>query len=101
MRPNGRSDAYTIVKIGPRPDIQREYRNYETYVRDSLPPLTARIQRPPVTVRGSQRAALQYTFIAEPGRLPVSLRLALRENPMPGCYIPVIQQFWAQLVDAA
>jgi len=83
VRPDGRSDATTIVKLGRRADIQREYNNYETYVRDSLPPLTARIQSPPVTLRGSERAALQYTFISEPGRLPVSLRLALRENPDP------------------
>jgi len=93
VRPNGRSDAYTIVKIGPKDDIQREFQNYETYVRDSLPPMTARIQRPPVTVRGSERAALQYTFIAEPGRLPVSLRLALREKPDPDLLFRLFNSF--------
>lgn len=93
VRPNGRSDAYTIVKIGPKADIRREYQNYETYVRDSLPPMTARIQRPPVTVRGSERAALQYTFIAEPGRLPVSLRLALRERPDPDLLFRLFNSF--------
>ncbi|MCC6147371.1 MAG: aminoglycoside phosphotransferase family protein [Anaerolineaceae bacterium] len=93
VRPNGRSDAYTIVKIGPKTDIRREFQNYETYVRDSLPPMTARIQRPPATVRGSERAALQYTFIAEPGRLPVSLRLALRENPDPALLFQLFNSF--------
>lgn len=83
VRPDGRSDAYTIVKIGPRQDIQQEYENYEAYVRDSLPPMTARIQHVPVALRGSEQAALQYTFLAEPGRLPVSLRLALRQKPDP------------------
>lgn len=93
VHPNGRSDAYTIAKIGPKADIQREYQNYETYVRDSLPPMTARIQRPPVTVRGCERAALQYTFIAEPGRLPVSLRLALREKPDPDLLLRLFNSF--------
>ena len=83
LRADGRADAYTIVKVGQRGAIQREFENYETFVKDRLPPITARIQRAPVTVRGSQKAALQYTFIAEPGRLPTSLRLALLQEPDP------------------
>jgi hypothetical protein len=83
VRADGRADAYTIVKVGQRGAIQHEFENYETYVKDRLPPITARIQRAPVTVRGSQKAALQYTFIAEPGRMPTSLRLALLQEPDP------------------
>ena len=84
VRQDGGADAYTIVKIGQKETIRREYENYETYVKDTLPPMTARIQHAPVTVRRGTKAALQYTFIAEPGRLPVSLRQALLENPDPG-----------------
>lgn len=80
--PDGRSDAATIVKIGPRSSVQREFENYETFVKDRLPPITARIQHAPVSA-GGERAALQYTCIAEPGRLPVSLRQALLKNPDP------------------
>lgn len=89
LRPDGRADAYTIVKIGGRESIQREYENYETYVKDSLPPVTARIQQPPVILsarhaeKSGRQAALQYTFIAQPGHTPASLRQALLANPDP------------------
>lgn len=83
IRPDGRADAYTIVKVGARQEIQQEYTNYETFVKDTLPPITARIQQPPVSVPRGEKSAMQYTFIAEPGRMPTSLRLALLENPEP------------------
>ncbi len=83
VRPDGRADAYTIVKIGQQDSIQREFDNYEAFVKDTLPPITARIQHAPVTVRGSQQAALQYTFIAQPGHMPMSLRQALLSDPNP------------------
>lgn len=93
IRTDGRADAYTIIKIGGRDSIQREFENYETYVKDTLPPITARIQHAPVTVRGSEKAALQYTFIAEPGRMPTSLRLALLENPDPALLVKLFETF--------
>lgn len=77
------SDAETIIKIGPRQDIVTEFQNYEAFVKDRLPPITARIQNPPITLRGSQRAALQYTCIAEPGKSPISLRQSLLAQPDP------------------
>lgn len=83
VRPDQRSDAYTIAKIGERSTIQREYQNYEDFVKHTLPPVTARIQNPPITVHNSSRAALQYTFIGEAGTRPLSLRQALLENPNP------------------
>lgn len=84
VKPGGQADAQTIVKIGWRQDIQREAGNYETFVKDSLPPMTARIQHSPVaSSTGSRRAAVRYTFIAEPGRPPSSLRQALLANPDP------------------
>lgn len=100
IRPDGRADAYTIVKAGPTSDIQREHANYETFVKDTLPPITARIQHVPVTLPKGQfgaaevdLAALQYTFIAEPGRMPTSLRQALLANPAPALLDKVFETF--------
>ena len=97
IRPDGRADAYTIAKIGATGAIRQEYANFETFVKDTLPPVTARIQSVPVTVRGhpprpqgrapialeTGSAALRYTFIGEPGRSPRSLRQALLADPDP------------------
>jgi hypothetical protein len=90
IRADGRADAHTIVKIGEQSAIRREFENYETFVKDTLPPITARIQEPPVALpstlpapRSTQYAALRYTFIGEPGRPPLSLRESLISNPDP------------------
>ncbi len=93
VRMDGRADAYTIVKIGQPEAIQREFANYEAYVKDTLPPITARIQHAPVVLRGGDRAAVQYTFIAEPGRLPTSLRLALLAGPEPDLLFKLFDTF--------
>jgi hypothetical protein len=83
IRIDGRADAYTIVKVGERQAIRREYENYDRYVKDTLPPMTARIQRPPVMVRGGDKAGLQYTFIGTSGQTPLSLRQAWLQDPDP------------------
>lgn len=97
IRPDGRADAHTIVKIGERGSIEREYQNYEAYVKDTLPPATARIQHVPVSVRATQqaagRAALQYTFIGAPGQPPRSLRQALLETPDPAYLRQLFETF--------
>ncbi|MDR3576646.1 MAG: phosphotransferase [Anaerolineaceae bacterium] len=96
VQPGGRVDAYTIVKIGQQDSIQREFDNYELYVKDSLPPITARIQHQPVRSRRANKAALRYTFIAEPGHLPVSLRQALLQNPDPALLDKLFETFGPQ-----
>jgi hypothetical protein len=96
VRPDGRADAYTIAKVGESSAIRREYDNFETYVKDTLPPVTARIQSAPVTTSPALArarpgalplqpagAALRYTFIGEPGQSPTSLRQALLADPNP------------------
>lgn len=96
IRTDGRADAYTIVKVGERETIQREFLNYETFVKDRLPPVTARIQHAPVVVRGpgaSERAALQYTFIGAPGTSPFSLRQALLSQPDPALLHKLLETF--------
>ncbi|MBE0699851.1 MAG: phosphotransferase, partial [Anaerolineaceae bacterium] len=99
IRPDGCEDALTIVKIGPSEAIRQEFSNYEAFVKDRLPPVTARIQRPPLALSSyrragpAQRAAMQYTFIAEPGRSPVSLRNALHQNPDPALLQQLFETF--------
>ena len=93
IRTDGRADAYTIVKVGERAAIRREYENYERFVKDTLPPMTARIQRAPVTVRGSDKAGLQYTFIGTSGQTPLSLRQAWLQNPDPALLTKLFDTF--------
>lgn len=87
VRPDGRADAYTIAKLGELESIRNEFANYEAHVKDTLPPITARIQHTPVTTHIAPQpgkpklAALQYTFIGEPGSTPTSLRQALLKAP--------------------
>jgi len=104
VRPDGRADAYTIIKIGDRESIHREYDNYETFVKDTLPPITARIQHAPVVLplsaigrgpagNGQNRAAIQYTFIGAPGQTPLSLRQALLAKPDPALLDKLFETF--------
>lgn len=83
LHSGGRADAATIVKIGQREAIQTEAENFTTFVKDTLPPVTARLQRQPVSLPGYERAALQYTYIADPGQPPKSLREYWLEDPNP------------------
>jgi hypothetical protein len=83
VRADGRADAAAIVKMGQPAAVQGEFDNYERFVKDTLPPITARIQHPPVTVKEAGLGAIQYTFIGAPGDVPLSLRLALLQDPDP------------------
>jgi hypothetical protein len=93
VRADGKVDAYTIVKVSQRESIQREFQNYETYVKDTLPPITARIQHAPVALRSSRLAGLKYTFIGAPGTTPVSLRLVLLDDPDPALLTRIFEIF--------
>jgi hypothetical protein len=89
IQTDGHEDAFTIAKLGEQEAIQSEYSNYENFVKDTLPPVTARIQQTPVTcpvitqVDRRKIAALQYTFIGQPGSTPTSLRKTLLNDPNP------------------
>jgi len=108
VRRDDRADAYTIAKIGERDSIQREYENYGTHVKDTLPPMTARIQDVPVITPtptlphrkftdggglGGGKAALRYTFIAEPDVMPTSLRESFLANPDPSLLEKIFSTF--------
>jgi hypothetical protein len=97
IRGDGRADAHTILKIGPQSAIEREYENYQRFVKNTLPPITARVQDEVAlpTTRGAKdsRAALRYTFVAQPGQRPLSLREALRQNPDPALLHQLFENF--------
>lgn len=96
IRKDGRSDAYTIAKVGQRQAILKEFQNYETFVKDTLPPITARIQRPPIsapTIKSRDLSVLQYTFIGEPGQPPASLRTLLLTGKDPQILFRLLDTF--------
>jgi hypothetical protein len=94
IRPDGRADAPTIAKIGSKAAVEHEYSNYEAFVKHTLPPVTARIQSPPVSCRDAEvLGALQYTFIGQPGSKPVSLRQALLADLDPELLQRLFQTF--------
>ena len=99
VQANGRADAFTIAKIGEAGAMIREFDNYEIFVKNTLPPITARIQHTPVTVaekgknQPSRLAALQYTFIGEQGILPTSLRQVLLLDPRPELFLKLFDTF--------
>lgn len=90
---DSRRDAEMIVKIGLKESIQREYQNYLDYVKQTLPPMTARIQKTPVTTKNGLYAALMYTFVAEPGKPPKSLGRYLEEKNTPNVINQVFDNF--------
>ncbi len=95
LKSDGRVDAASMIKMSSRSSIQKEYQNYESFVKNTLPPVTARIQQQPVSVtrplshvrndkpRKENLAAIRYTFLSETGRPPISLRQALLEHSDP------------------
>jgi hypothetical protein len=69
IKPDGRADAYAIAKLAPQPLIRQELANYDTFVKDTLPPVTARIEDTPVlpAERDDTLGALRYTFVGQLG----------------------------------
>jgi hypothetical protein len=89
---DGRADAHTIIKLGARRAIEREHANYERFVKDTLPPMTARIQES-IANPHWPLGALRYTFISEPGQRPISLREALQRDPDPALLTKLFDTF--------
>jgi beta-N-acetylhexosaminidase len=69
IKPDSRADAYAIAKLAPQWLIRQELANYETFVKDTLPPVTARIEDVPAlsAERGDALGALRYTFVGQIG----------------------------------
>ena len=106
IRADGCADAPTIVKLGSREAIRQEFENYEAFVKDRLPPMTARIQRAPVAL--VRRQATRPTT-GQPCSIPLSPSRATRRSACARrcCKTPTrpaaapVRDLWPQLVDAA
>src|SRR5260370_14278657 len=72
---DGRSDALVVVKIAERQVILWEKKRYDSFVKDTLPPTTARIESDPALPEHSALGGLKYTFVRQSGdQMPVNLR---------------------------
>ena len=79
IQADGMEDAAVVVKIDDADMILDEAQRYETHVRSSLPPLTARLEEKPTTSETSDMAGLKYTFIAGMNRSAQDLREAAHD----------------------
>jgi hypothetical protein len=73
-----REDAAVVVKIADATSILDEERRYNTYVRNTLPPLTARLEQR-TTAKYMDIAGLKYTFVADQTGESGSLRVLAHE----------------------
>lgn len=79
---DGRTDAPVVVKIDDRQAIQWEKKRYDTFVKDTLPPRTARIEGEPILPDEYSIGGLKYTFLrARDEEAPVNLRDFLDTHP--------------------
>ncbi len=76
---DGIEDAAVVVKIDDADMILDEAQRYETHVKSSLPPLTARLEDKPTTSETSDLAGLKYTFIAGTNSSAQDLREAAHD----------------------
>ncbi|MBI1259983.1 MAG: phosphotransferase [Chloroflexi bacterium] len=76
---DGMEDAAVVVKIDDADMILDEAQRYETHVKSSLPPLTARLEDKPTTSETSDMAGIKYTFIAGMNRSAQDLREAAQD----------------------
>jgi hypothetical protein len=71
---DGRADAPVVVKIDERHAIQWEKKRYDTFVKDTLPPRTARVEGEPILPDQTQIGGIKYTFLrARDEEAPVNL----------------------------
>jgi hypothetical protein len=73
-----REDASVVVKIADATSILDEERRYNAYVRNTLPPLTARLEQR-TTAKYLDTAGLKYTFVADQTGSSESLRVLAHE----------------------
>lgn len=65
-RTDGHANASVVVKLDERQSILYEKMRYDSFVRDTLPPATARVLDNPVAPEKSILGGLKYTFIRDP-----------------------------------
>jgi hypothetical protein len=81
---DGVQDAPAVVKIGHADTILDEGYRYETLVKRSLPPLTARLEEKPTTAEGSELAGLKYTFVADGMQSSPTLQAVVQQYGVEG-----------------
>ncbi len=64
---DSREDAAVVVKIDKADTILDEARRYEAHVKNTLPPLTARVEDKPTAPETSELAGIRYTFVSSDG----------------------------------
>lgn len=81
MHGDGRADARVVVKIDDKHAIRWEKQRYDSYVKDRLPPRTARIEGEPIMPEGLSIGGIKYTFLkAREEESPTDLREYLAAN---------------------
>lgn len=75
FRVNNQTEAKVVVKIDSQPAIQYEKRHYDSYVKYSLPPTTARLLDNPALPDGCSLGGLKYTLVQPSGGTdPIDLK---------------------------
>ncbi|MCZ7546867.1 MAG: hypothetical protein M5R40_26595 [Anaerolineae bacterium] len=65
IKTDGRADAALVVKMDHGHSIRYEKVRYDSYVKTTLPPVTARIPDPPVVLDPPNIGGLKYTFVGQ------------------------------------
>jgi Ternary complex associated domain 9/Clp amino terminal domain, pathogenicity island component len=79
LNADGREDAAVVVKIDDTDEILDEAQRYETHVKGTLPPLTARLEDKPVAPEICALAGVKYTIVTKPDKTPQDLGSAIAE----------------------
>src|SRR5262249_5224194 len=75
LHADGRSDAPVVVKLDDRQAILWEKKRYDSFVKDTLPPTTARIEAEPALPDNATLGGLKYTFVRLRGEeSPINLK---------------------------
>lgn len=73
-------NAPVVVKIDKSDTILDEAQRYEQIIKESLPPLTARLEDFPVTIESSDLAGLKYTFVTDDSGMVRDMRAAAQDQ---------------------
>ncbi|MBZ0291213.1 MAG: phosphotransferase [Anaerolineae bacterium] len=96
MHTDGRVDAAVVVKIAEADDILDEATRYDTHIKNTLPPLTARIEDKPVAPDVCTQAGIKYTLVAQQDKPPQDLRTAAADMSPAQLATWLHQQLYAQ-----
>lgn len=100
-----RAEARVVVKIDERSTILYEQRHYDSYVKDTLPPTTARLVDNPAVPEDCPLAGLKYTLVQPSGSTdPIDLKnyisqisgIELGRILRDGVYKTYAETWWSQ-----